>query len=287
MNCLSAGMRLPLRHPLGFLRQMWHVVLAAFLITALLGDRAAVHFWQFFNMGFADGLTTHDLLGIPLASVLFMVGVNVLIMSVVAGILVYQMKRYAELSYLPSVNPWKNFGRMIPTVRDSAKFSFVAFIVQALLIVVSLLVMPHRAWALALFAVLSLVASYVLSVAGMRYLMSDVSMPASFKWTLSHLRETGGMFATWTVSGLVFVLVTMTGFVPALCCTYVGGMSDMAVLTGDGTDLPGSFVYVRALAFGLGTITESIALLFFIVPLAFSWGAQTAIENEGENGTQE
>lgn len=287
VSSIGSGMRLPLRHPLGFLRQVWPVVLTAFVVTALVGNMMADDCWLFFNMGFADGLTTHDLLSLPLLKVMGWLGLNGLMMCVLTGVMAYQMKRYAELNYLPSVQPWKMAGLMLPTLRRSAVLFVVGYAVLAVLAVLSLFLLPHRAWALAVFTFISLILSFVLSIGGMRYLMSDNSRLSSLAWPIVHITRTGGAFATWIVCGMVFVLVTMVGFIPALCCTYVGGMSDMAVLIGDGTDLPGSFVYVRALAFGLGTITESIALLFFIVPLAFSWGAQTAIENERENGTQE
>lgn len=287
IKSLVAGIRLPLRHPLGFLRHLWPLMVLYVAVWAVVSRWMAPHLWQLVSVLSEPCIPSSSLIGLPLLYVMGWGLLAVVLFCIEAGQLNFLMLRYGTLSYFPAVHPWQVWRSVQPHVLRSLAVGLVFYVVWCLLALLSLWLIPSRLWALAAFAILSLVWILVSTSISQQYLLSGLRVPACLSTAFrghSVTTEAGtltrypsrmaGNASILVVSGLTVFLVVLVGLLPSVCTLYVGAISDHAVAIGDATDLPASFQWLRAGSFALSALVAFLSLPFLFVPLIFHWGAE-------------
>lgn len=275
VKSMSAGVRLPLRHPWGFLRHLWPMMVACVVVWAVVAQWASASVWQFREMAFAPTTDAGHVLSVPFFMLCGWGLLAIVLLGVLCGQISYLMHRYAELGYLPAVQPWKVMPDITPHVVRGIILCVVGYALTVGWAVLSLMVMPSRMWALVLFVLLTILWAMIYVPAGQQYMMERKGFGASLAWPFAHMGSLGGSSAILVVCGMVVVLVMLAGCLPALSTIFVGGMSDNAVAIGDGTDLPSSFGLVRSICFAMGALVVTLAWPFILVPLCFQWGGSS------------
>lgn len=286
IKSLVAGIRLPLRHPLGFLRHLWPLMVLTVAVWALAAGWMAPQLWDFYTLATQPGMAPSSLIGLPLLRVMAWGLLVAVLCSLQAGQLHFLMLRYGTLTYLPAVHPWHVWRSIVPCVLRSTACGVGGYVVWCLIALLSLAVMPTRLWALVGFLVLSLVWMVLFTTFCQHYLLSGSTLGGSLKAAFrSHEEMTqaghivhypsrlGGTATLLAVCGLVCLTVILAGQLPAVCALYVGGISDHTLALGDVSDLPGYFPWLRAFSFGLGALVAFLTVPFLVVPLTFHWGA--------------
>ena len=286
IKSLVAGIRLPLRHPFGFLRHLWPLMLFTVCVWALVSGCVATQLWYFHTLATQPGLSPSSLIGLPLLRVMAWGGLVAVLYSLQVGQLHFLMLRYGTLTYLPAVHPWHVWRSILPCVLRSTACGVGGYIVWCLFALFSLFVMPTRMWALVSFFILSLVWIVLFTTLCQHYLLSGSpfwpSLKAAFRShdgmdssgrIVHYPSRLGGTASLLVVCGLVCLLVILAGQLPAVCTLYVGGISDHTIALGDVSDLPAIFPWLRAFSFGLGALVAFLTLPFLLVPLVFHWGA--------------
>lgn len=287
VKSITAGMRLPLRHPWGFLRHLWPLLLFNTLLWALVSKWVATHLWAFCQIAFSHGVSASELVGAPLLSVLGWGLLAFAILGLWAGQTCFLMRRFAELNYLPAVQPWKIWRDIMPLAIQGCLVFVLGHIVAAALALLCLLVLSSRIWAFCLFCLLIILWAIFYCMVGTRFLMASGTVKARLQGSFSGLRHMGGWSAIVAVCGILLITILLVGSAPVICTTYVGGLSDVSVAIGDGTDVPSSFDYLRAASFALTFLIAPIAWMFLLVPLCFKWGSEaaTAVTNVQEEAS--
>lgn len=278
VKCLSAGMRLPLRHPWGFLRHMWISLLTTMLAAFVASRWMAPNMMAVLSATGAEDFAPSQLLDTPL---LVVCGIGYLIVvcyALVVGHATYLMRRYAELTYLPAVQPWHVWRDIMPCLKRSLVSLTIGYLVVAGIGAASLM-LPSIAWSLLAFIVAGILYTLLYIPACQQYLLDgNTSLMAALKWPFGHRSALGQTAAIIVVCGLLVAAVTLIGYLPAICTIYVGGMSDEALAIGDPSDLPSTFPFLRGICFVLGALIGKLSIMFLVVPLAFDWGSQKAEE---------
>lgn len=278
VKSMSAGVRLPLRHPWGFLRHMWPMMVLCMLVWAVVAQWAAPNMWALRNEASVAGVSPADLLTKNFIMCCAWGGLAIVFLGIQCGQISYLMQRYGELTYLPAVQPWKVMKDITPHIVRGIILCVVGYAVTLGWCVLSLLFMPSRLWALVLFVILTILWAMVYVPAGQQYMLDKRSFLSSLAYPFKHLGSVGGSSAVLVVCGMVVVCVMVAGCLPALSTIYVGGMSDQAVAIGDGTDLPSSFALVRSICFAMGALIIYISWPFILVPLVFQWAGKGSEE---------
>ena len=278
VKSISAGTRLPLRHPWGFLRQLWPLWLLNTLIWALVSRMVACDLYDFCHTSMAEGVTPTDLIGPSLFKVLAWGLLAFVLLGIWCGQACFLMRRYAELTYLPAIQPWKIWRDILPVILRGMLVFIVGYLVAAGCSVACLAILPSRIWALCAFIIVLIFWVFICIPGGTRYLMdASSSFVSSMNGTIKKISHLGSWCAIISVSGIVVILLVLIASVPTICATYVNGLSDMSVAIGDGTDVPASFAYLRAASFALTFFIAPIAWTFLLIPLCFNWGSECAI----------
>lgn len=277
VKSLSVGMRLPLRHPIGFLRHLWPMMLLCVLTWAFLAKVVSPDVWALRELAFADGSTPSMLVGMPLCKVLMWGFVAILFLGVQVGQIGFLMQRYGELTYLPAVQPWRVWRDIMPNILSGMMLCSIGYVVTVGLLLVSLLLMPSYLFAIILFVVLTLVWAMVYVPVGQELMIGKCSFMDSLKSPFCKSADFTGTAAILLVSGLLMLVVMFVGLMPAISFIYVGGIADNAVQIGDTSDLPASFCMLRSIAFALSALIALIAWFFILVPLAFQWGSKNSM----------
>lgn len=274
VKCLSAGMRLPLRHPWGFLRHIWPSLLFSMLAAYAASRVMAPNIMAVFSAFAAEDFIPSQLFNTPLLVVVGIGYLNVLCYALVTGHATYLMRRYAELTYLPAVQPWHVWKDIMPCiVRSIVSLSIGYFILIG--ICAASLLLPSLGWSLIAMTLTGILFTLLYIPICQHYLMDgSLSYVAALRWPSKHVGTTSKTYAIVLVSGLLVIAVTLIGYIPSLCTIYVGGMSDEAVAIGDPTDLPSSFNFVRGISFALGALISKLSIIFLLIPLAFDWGSK-------------
>ncbi len=276
VKSISAGTRLLLRHPWGFLRQLW----PAWILSAILWGAAAkwiaTHLWECCQTAFAEGVSASELIDAPLFRILGWGLLACLMLGWCTGQACFMMRRYGELNYLPAVQPWKIWRDQLPlALRGTAVFA-LAYLLLAALSLLCLALIPSRIWAFVVFCILLIIAAIFAALAGTRYQMADGSLRTRLQGSGRRASHLGSWSAIVAVCGMLTAAIVLVGAIPVICTTYVGGLSDASVAMGDGTDIPGSFAFLRALSFALMFLITQLAWMFLTIPLCFNWGSEMA-----------
>lgn len=279
VKSIAAGMRLPLRHPWGFLRHLWPLLLVNVIVWALISKPVSAAVWTFYVQAVAPGVLPTELISSFLTMSLFG-ALAMVLLGAWAGQVVYLMKRYEELNYLPAVQPWKLWRDIYPDVLRGVALCVVGYAVTVGLAVLSLFVMPGRVWAFTLFIALMLLWAIVYVPAGQHYMMGRSNPLAALAWPFRHFSSLGGSSAILIVCGMLLVTLLFIASLPTISAIYVNGLSDASVAMGDGTDIPSNFSVLRSICFGLTFMVAPIAWTFIFVPLCFHWGSLKF--NEGQ-----
>lgn len=279
VKSISAGTRLPLRHPLGFLRQIWPLIVINMLVFAALSGRISTDIWTFYQEAIAPGKIPSDLISSSCLMVLGWGYTAMLLLGVLAGQVAYLMQRYAELNYLPAVKPWKIWYDIHPHVLHGILLCIVGYTVTVGFALLSLAVMPSRLWALVLFMFLTMLWAIYYVPVGQHFMMEHRSFLSALLWPAKHIGQLGGSTAILIVCGIILILVILAGSIPTICTIYVGGLSDQSVLNGDGTDIHSSFGFICALSYAMTFLVATVAWTFIFVPLCFHWGSEQTNQN--------
>lgn len=278
VKSISVGMRLPLRHPWGFLRHLWPLLLVCMIIWGLAANWLAPDLWAFQQQLVAHGITADHLIGTPLYRMLLWLFAAILILGVQVGQVAYLMQRYGELTYLPAVQPWKVWRDILPNVCRGILACSFGYVVTAGLLLLSLSLVSTRIWAFSLFFLLMFLWAMVYVPFGQQLLLGKRSVADSAKYCLTHFGDMGSLAAVLMVCGLLVVVVMFVGFLPAISTVYVGGISDRCIAMGDVSDLPDSFPLLRSISFLLGAFFVFVSWLFLLVPLTFQWGSSESVD---------
>ena len=276
VRSMSAGIRLPLRHPWGFLRHLWPLLVLSIVLWAVASAWLAPHLWSLREVAFTPGIVPSDILCNAFWQVSAWGLFGILLLGILVGQVGYLMSRYAELTYLPAVQPWKLWRDIIPCVLRGIMTTVLWYALSLAFVILSLFVMPSRMWALVLAVCLVVLWTFILVCIGQQYVMGQRSLLASMAWPFMNLSRIGASSAIVVVCGLLVVAVIAIGCIPAISTIFVGGLSDNAAMIGDETDLPSNFGLLRAISFGMAALVANMAWPFVLVPLAFSWGSQEA-----------
>lgn len=278
LHSAKSGWQLVFRHPLSVLRHLWPTLICSMLVMALVSDPLAEHVWVFGYISMADGITPTDLLHTPLFRLLSWLALPSLLIGIVLGQTAYLTKRYEELSYLPVVQPWKVWRAILPYVRRGITVSLLWCIINVILILIALLIMPTRRWALLFFAISYILLGVLTSHARKVYTLGDMSLAETGKWFLSrtYRREMSSTTALVSVCGLMLIVVISVGCIPALLSTYVGGLAELSEALGDATEMPKHFGIFRGMSFSLATFNTLIAYVLYVIPLYFHYGSMKA-----------
>lgn len=283
VKSMSTGIRLPLRHPWGFLRHLWPMLVVSIILWAVASAWLAPHLWTLRGVALTPGIAPSDILCPAFWQVSAWGMMGIVLLGVLVGQVGYLMQRYAELTYLPAVQPWKLWSDIMPCVLRGLLTTIVWYVVALAFVVLSLAVMPSRLWALVLCVFLVMTWTFIYVCAGQQYMLGQRSLFSAFAWPFKNFSSVGGSTAILVVCGLLVASVIAIGCIPALSTIFVGGLSDNAVEIGDETDIPSNFALLRSICFGLAALVANIAWPFVLVPLAFNWGSQEAerLEDEG------
>ena len=287
VKSISAGTRLPLRHPWGFLRQLWPLLVLTMLVFALLSGRITSDVWTFYQEATAEGVTPSSLLSTSFFAVAGWGVTAMFLLGIWAGQIAYLMQRYAELTYLPAVKPWKIWHDIHPHTLHGILLCLTGYAITIGLAALSLAVMPGRIWALTLFVVLTLLWAIYYVPVGQHFMMEHRSFLSALAWPAKNIGRLGGSSAILIVCGLLVGFVICVGSIPSICAIYVSGLSEQSVAIGDGTDIPTTFGALRASTFALTFLIAPIAWTFIFVPLCFHWGSEKAIAEESEKNIAE
>ena len=277
VKSISTGIRLTLRHPWGFLRHLWPLLLLNAIVWAVTSGCLSSCLWNFYTEATAVNVAPSSLITGSFLTCAAWGLLATIMLGVWIGQIVYLMRRYAELTYLPAVKPWKVWRDILPSVLRGITVSVLGYLVVAALAVLALFAMPGRMWAFLLFLFLAFVWLLLFVPMAQHYLMEDRSLISALAWPFKNFTRLGGSSAILVVCGLLVLTVLLVAFIPSVCAIYVGGLSDISVAIGDGTDIPSSFALLRSLSFALTFVLAPIAWTFLIVPLCFHWGSEEAI----------
>lgn len=273
VKSISAGLRLPLRHPWGFLRHLWPLLLLCVATWGFVAKFVAGDLSVFLQLLDQPDVTTSSLVDMPLFRLMGWGALSMVFLGVQCGQIAHLMTRYGALTYFPAVHPWQVFRSIVPHILRGLLLCLVGYAVVCALAVLSLYVMPSMFWSSLLFVVLLITWAFLYIPVGQRYLYSNHNFLSSLTSAFSHPNLLGGNFSITIVCGLLVFVVTFIGCLPALSTTYVGLISDQALAVGDTSDLPESFSLIRAVTYSLAAMVCFMSWPFILVPLTFHWGA--------------
>lgn len=287
LSCLNEGFKLPSRHILSLLKFLWPSLAAGAVSAGLWG----IFFNQLFLVVTAWLAATEPVtLLLPAYTLWGLCLLALLAGSFCLGNVTVAISHYAEEGGWPVLR----FGACRNEIFHASLRALVFLLVGA---AVFLLVMfplylwvgVHSVWMPVTAAILWLAWGVPYCMVGLDYLLGRG--PKSFFRSLARIKDGyqywGAFFIVLFCGGLIMTVFSLVSWLPAGVLSFAGYESQMSVLAGDATDLPGAVPLFIVFFFMLASLITNMSGWLTIFPLSYLYGSVEARKKEMERFVEE